>query len=171
MSDEPTPPFIGNTVQVSVVTDDLYRGLDQLVELGMGPFALFRVTPDNCTELRYKGEPTDFSMTMAFTTAANMMWEVIEPGDGPNIFRDFLDERGAGIHHVAADVGDIPWEERVAGLEERGYEEIQGGIAFHGDVPFSYYHNGVAEAPVVEIFQFPDGFDPEPDEIYPNPEA
>ncbi|MBA2346659.1 MAG: VOC family protein [Solirubrobacterales bacterium] len=168
---EAPPAFIGNTIQVSVVTDDLYRGIDQLVPLGIGPFAVFRVTPENCTEMRYDGKPAEYSMTLAFTTTNNMMWEVVQPHFGPNIYQDFLDAGHFGLHHVGADIGDIPYEERIAGLVERGYTEIQGGVAFNGDVPFAYFHNGSAEAPIVEIFQFPDGFDPQPDEIYPAPAA
>ena len=168
--DESTP-FIGNVVQVAVVTDDVYKGIDQMTALGIGPFAIFRVTPENTTELRYKGKPAEFSMALAFTTANNMMWEVIQPLSGRTIYQDFLDEGHKGFHHVAADLSNIPYEERIAGLVERGYEEIMGGVAFNGDVPFAYYHNGAPDAPIVEIFQFPEGFDPTPDEVYPQPAA
>jgi hypothetical protein len=169
MSDQPdsNEPIIGNTVQVAIITDDLYRGLDQLVALGIGPFSIFKVTPDNCTEMRYKGEPAEFSMSVAFTTAHNMMWEVIQPHSGRTIYQDFLDEGHIGLHHVAVDMSNLPFEERTKRLTEQGYTELQGGIGFNGQAPFGYFHNGAPDAPIVEIFQFPEGFDPEPDEIYP----
>jgi hypothetical protein len=173
MSDQAdeVPAFIGNTIQVSVVTDDLYRGMDQQLALGIGPFAVFHVTPDNCRDQRYMGEPAEFSMTLAFTTANNMMWEVVQPGSGPSIYQDFLDAGQRGLHHVGIDVHDIPYAERIQGLLDRGYKEVQAGTAFDGDVPFAYFHNGDPDAPIVEIFQFPEGFAPTPDEIYPAPAA
>lgn len=164
-------PFIGETVQVAVVTDDLYRGIDNLVQLGIGPFAVFKVSPENCTELSYQGEPAEYEMTLAFTTANNMMWEVIQPGAGKTIYSDFLDAGGYGLHHVAANVEGSTYAERAAGMRARGYREIQGGIAFNGAVPFSYWDNGNPDSPIVEIFEFPENFEPEPDEIYPAPES
>jgi methylmalonyl-CoA/ethylmalonyl-CoA epimerase len=173
MSDQAVEPvaFVGNTIQVAIVTDDLYRGIDHLTALGIGPFAVFEVTPENTTALRYEGEPAEYTMKLAFTTANNMMWEVIQPGTGPTIYRDFLDAGHKGLHHVAADLNDIAFEDRVAGLLERGYRELMGGVAFNGAVPFGYFHNGADDAPIVEIFQFPPDFAPEPDEVYPAPAA
>lgn len=170
-SAEQATPFIGNTVQVAIVSDDLHKGIDQLAKLGIGPFAVFKVTPANCTEQRYEGKPAQFGMTLAFTTAANMMWEVIQPEAGPTIYQDFLDAGHRGINHVAVDCGDLTYEQRVAGLKARGYRELQGGVAFNGDVPFGYWHNGDPDAPIIEIFDFPEGFEPTPDEVYPAPAA
>lgn len=164
-------PFIGDTVQVAIVTDDLYRGIDNLVKLGIGPFAVFKVSPENCTELRYGGEPAEYGMTLAFTTANNMMWEVIQPGFGKTIYSDFLDAGRTGLHHVAASPAGESYADQAAGLKARGYRELQGGVAFNGAVPFSYWANDNPESPIVEIFEFPENFEPEPDEIYPAPEA
>jgi hypothetical protein len=32
-----------------------------------------------------------------------MMWEIVQPLTGPNIYEEFLDRHGEGIHHVAVD--------------------------------------------------------------------
>jgi len=164
-------PFIGDTVQVSFVSSDLHRGLDHLVALGIGPFQVFEVGPASCTDLTYMGKPADFSMRLAFAFANGMMYEVVEPGEGPTIYQDFLDAGHTGLHHIAVSCNNIPYEERAAGLEARGYKYIQGGKAFGGVAPFGYFHNGDPTAPIVEIFHFPEGFAPEPVGWYPNPPA
>jgi methylmalonyl-CoA/ethylmalonyl-CoA epimerase len=164
---EGPPPFVGTTVQVALVTDDFYRGLDDLIALGIGPFGVFEVTPESSTEQRYHGEPGEFSFRLAFATANDMMWEVIAPGEGKNIFTDFLEGGGIGFHHVAITTSEASFADQVSGLEERGYREIQGGRAFGGAVPYGYYHNGNPDSPIVEIFEFPEGFEPPAIEVYP----
>ena len=160
--------MIGETIQVALVTDDMERALDNLTALGIGPFMIVSAGPDNAA-LHYEGEDTGFSMRMAFTTHGSMMWEVIEPTGGRSVYQDFLDEGRSGFHHVAIDGEGKPYAEREAELKRRGYVEVQGGTAFDGQVPFAYFHNGTADSPLIEIFEFPEGFAPEPDSWYPAP--
>jgi hypothetical protein len=169
MSDD--APFIGETIQVSTVTGDLHRALDGLLKLGVGPFMVFRMGPDNCVDFTHRGEPAEYSMLVAFANAGGMMWEAIQPLEGTSVFSEFLEAGHEGLHHVAVSCNGVPFDERVAGLEQLGYERITGGRAFSGQVPFGYFHNGDPAAPIVEVFEFPDGFAPEPDEWYPAPPA
>ena len=55
MSDD--APFIGETIQVSTVTGDLHRALDGLLKLGVGPFMVFRMGPDNCVDFTHQASP------------------------------------------------------------------------------------------------------------------
>jgi hypothetical protein len=159
--------FIGETVQVAIVTDDLYKAMDNLIAIGIGPWTVFNVTPEN-SDMHYRGDKTSgFGMTLAFTTHGSMMWEVIQPTEGQSIYSDFLDAGHSGFHHVAIDGKGAPYAEQAAELKRRGYEEVQGGTAFEGQVPFGYFHNGKADSPWIEIFEFPEGFEPEPTEWYP----
>jgi hypothetical protein len=157
-------PFIGETIQVSTVTGDLYRALDGLVRLGVGPFQVFRMGPDNCVDFTHRGEPAEYSMLVAFANAGGMMWEAIQPLEGTSVFSEFLAAGHEGLHHVAVSCNGVPFDERVAGLEELGYERITGGRAFSGQVPFGYFINhdgpyygfdhsiqGLAGANLVEI--------------------
>ncbi|CAB4856613.1 unannotated protein [freshwater metagenome] len=160
-------PLIGDTIQVSVITEDLHRGLDHLVTLGIGPFMAFEVNPQNALELTFEGEPAEFSMILAFATHQNMMWEVVQPLSGRTIYSDFLEAGHQGLHHVGISCNGIPYEERAAELVRRGYRYMMGGRAFNGDVPFGYFQPQDPTAPIVEIFDFPEGFAPTPDFWYP----
>jgi methylmalonyl-CoA/ethylmalonyl-CoA epimerase len=55
-------------------------------------------------------------------------------------------------------------------FEARGFDEVQSGVAFDGNAPFGYFHNGQPDSPILEIFAYPEGFEPPaPDEWYPGP--
>lgn len=163
--------FIGETVQVAFVARDLHRGLDNLVRLGIGPFQVFTIGPDDCEDLEFRGRPSDYAIKVAFAMQGAMMWEVIQPLSGESLFTEALDQGYEGLHHVAVDCGGIPVEERMAGLEQRGYERLTSGRAFNGKVPFGYYHSGDPASPYLEVFSFPEDFAPEPEAWYPHPPA
>jgi methylmalonyl-CoA/ethylmalonyl-CoA epimerase len=161
--------FLGETTQVGLVTDDLYGSLDQLIAAGIGPWQVYEMTPEN-SELFYKGKSDAYSMKLGFTWHGAMMWEVIEPTGGESIYQDFLDSGVKGIHHVIVECNGVPYDEKKAGLEARGFAEIQSGVAFGGNAPFAYFHNGNPDSPILEIFNYPEGFEPPPpDEWYPAP--
>ncbi len=161
--------FLGETTQVALVTDDLYGSLDQLIGIGIGPWQVYEMTPANA-ELVYRGKPDAYSMKLAFTWHGAMMWEVIEPTGGESIYKDFLDSGVKGFHHIIVDCNGIPYEERKAEFEARGFDEVQSGVAFDGNAPFGYFHNGEPDSPILEIFAYSEGFEPPaPDEWYPGP--
>lgn len=159
--------FVGSTVQIAFVTDDLHRTLDGLVGLGIGPFSLFTMGPDNCPDLEFRGAPSRYSVKIAFAVHEGMMWEVIQPLEGESLFTEALAAGHQGLHHVAVDCNGASVADSIGGLEERGWEVVTRGTAFHGQVPFAYLTNGDASGPVLEVFSFPEGFAPEPEGLYP----
>ena len=55
------------------------------------------------------GRPASYSMRLALATAGNMLWEVIQPLEGPSIYQDFLAAHGEGVHHVAFGCESLPY--------------------------------------------------------------
>jgi hypothetical protein len=51
--------FLGDLVQVCVVTRDHRRTLEGLVRLGFGPWSLRTFDRTNCAEMTYRGRPVD----------------------------------------------------------------------------------------------------------------
>jgi hypothetical protein len=157
--------FLGETVQVATVTDDLHRSLASLVALGIGPWAIYEVGPHN-SDVHFRGEKDEISARIALAMQGEMMWEVIEPTGGRSLYQEFLDEGNRGLHHIAVDCNGIPYVDQVEGLRSRGFEEVSGGTAF-GPVPFAYFHSGAPDSPYIEIFERSELEFPEPDEWYP----
>lgn len=115
--------------QVAFVVEDLEASLQQYVDLlSVGPWTVYDVAPDDVDGGTYRGEPADFGMRYGLASVGETMLEVIEPTAGPNIYRDHLDERGAGVHHLAY----FSWDESatraaVSRLERAGIEVLQSG--------------------------------------------
>jgi methylmalonyl-CoA/ethylmalonyl-CoA epimerase len=161
--------FLGNLVQVCVVTRDHRRTLDGFVRLGIGPWAIRTVGSSSLKNTTYRGQPAEFSMKICLANSQNMNWEIIEPISGPSIYADFLERHGDGVQHLAFNCNGIKYEERVRQFEDRGYQAIQTGIIL-GGIDFHYYSAEDDLRTVVEIYRVPPGFlFPEPEEWYPAP--
>jgi methylmalonyl-CoA/ethylmalonyl-CoA epimerase len=161
--------FLSETIQVCVVTRDYRRTMAGMVEAGIGPWRVYTFARPQVTETTYRGRPTEFSMKLCLTFTGNMMWEIVQPLDGPSIYKEFLERHGEGVHHVAFACADLSWDERVREFERRGFEMIQSGI-WLGRVPWAYFGTEDATTTTFEVFQIPDGFVlPEPEEWYPAP--
>lgn len=94
--------------------------------LGAGPFYVFDV-PVLPGQLYY-GEPTEVSLKVAFGFSGGLLIELLaQTNDGPSPFKDFLDIKGDGLHHV---MRRIPYDEGVRQYSDAGYR-----IAFSGQLP------------------------------------
>ena len=95
-----------------------------------------------------------------------MVYEVIQPVSGATIFQEFLEQHGEGIHHIAYDCNGVPFEERIKGFKEKGFEMVQGGN--WGGNRFAFFETEATTGTCFETYHFPEGFEfPEPDEIFP----
>jgi methylmalonyl-CoA/ethylmalonyl-CoA epimerase len=161
--------FVGNTVQLCVVSRDLQRTMQGMVNLGIGPWQVFTFSPDNVSDITYRGKPAEMTFRLAIAFSGSMMWEIIQPVDGPSIYADFLAEHGEGLHHVLVDCNGAPWDERLRLFEAHGYRMIQSGV-WVGQVPFAYFSTEQDTATTIETTYFPEGFAlPEPEQWYPGP--
>jgi methylmalonyl-CoA/ethylmalonyl-CoA epimerase len=98
--------FLGDTIQVCVVTRDLRRTLDGFVQLGIGPWRVYTFSPETVKHQTYGGTAQPYSMRLALANSGTMMWEVIQPLEGPSIYKDFLARHGEGVQHVGRPATD-----------------------------------------------------------------
>ena len=150
MPDQPTPTsditlsnsFLTDTMQICVVTRDIYRTMDGMIRLGIGPWAVYTFDDTTVSEMTYRGGPGDYSMKLCLAFNGSMMWEIIEPNKGPSIYTEFLEKHGEGIHHTAFHCGDMSWQERVEEFEQhlQGIEDRRLVID-DDDVGFRDWHS------------------------------
>lgn len=136
-------------VQIAWVTRDL-DSTEQALTTLLGARKWVRMpdvhfTPDACT---YRGEPADFVASISLSYAGNTQLELIAPGAGRNIYTDFLDTAGPGMHHICIEVDDV-----AAALAERGVEAVQRGV-MPGGMEFAYV--AASGVPYLEIAYIPD---------------
>jgi methylmalonyl-CoA/ethylmalonyl-CoA epimerase len=160
--------FVGDVVQVCIVTRDLHRVMAGMVRLGIGPWRVYLFSPETVSDMTIDGQPADYSMKLALARSGRMGWEIVEPVSGASIYEDFLRRHGEGIHHVALDCGERSWGERVAAFEALGLPFLQGGS--WGALRYAYYGTEADIATTVEIIDTPPGsVVPEPIAWYPAP--
>lgn len=76
--------------------------------------------PGMTAELR--GQPIDLKMKIAFVETEALQLEFIQPLSDDNLFREFLRERGGGLHHI---MFNMP--EPLAIAEQLGVSILQKG--------------------------------------------
>lgn len=117
----------GSIIELCHVTRDLDAALAHWTrDLGAGPFFVFDV-PVLPGQLYY-GEPTEVSMRVGFGFSGGILIELLEQTNGgASPFRDFLDERGEGLHHV---MPRTDYDAGFARLSEAGHD-----VAYAGQMP------------------------------------
>ena len=161
-------PFLGNTIEIAIVTRDHKRTMEGLCRIGIGPWQVHTFSPENTTNQTYRGQPSPFTMKVCFAQLGTMIWEVIEPVSGSTIFAEFLERHGEGIHHVAYDCNNIPFEQRQAEFARRGFPLVQSG-SWMGKNHFAFFETEDATTTCFETYVFPDDWQyPDAEEWYPH---
>lgn len=156
--------FLGNVVEIAVVTRDHRRTMEGLWRLGIGPWQIHTFDPGNTTNQTYYGESCSFVIKVCFAQTGDTIWEIIEPVSGPTVFADFLERHGEGIHHIAYDCHHIPFEKRIAEFEGRGFRLVQSGSWMNRN-HFAFFSTESETTTCFETYVFPD------DWVYPEPEG
>jgi methylmalonyl-CoA/ethylmalonyl-CoA epimerase len=161
--------FLGNLIEVCIVTADHRRVMEGLVRLGIGPWRVHTFDSSTVSERTYRGEAGEYVLKVCFADASNVVWEIMEPVEGPSILEEYLAEHGEGIHHVAFDCMGKPWAERLAAFASRGFGLTQSGT-FAGGNSFAFFDTQSATGTTFETYLIPEDFAwPEPEEWFPGP--
>jgi methylmalonyl-CoA/ethylmalonyl-CoA epimerase len=104
----------------------------------------------------YHGEPGNYRLLLAFVTIGNTQLEIVQPLEGQNIYTDFLDEHGPGLHHIRLTIPDF--DEKVAFLEASGIKNLASGTGVHVGSEWAYFDTRqLLEGVVVELRKRLDG--------------
>ena len=161
-------PFLGTAVETAIVSSNYQHTMQGLWQLGIGPWRVFTFTPENTTDQTYRGIPSQFTLKVCFADIGNIVWEIIQPISGPTIFGEFLEHHGEGIHHIAFDCNHVPFQQRLAEFEKRGFKLAQSG-SWMGKNHFAFFETEDATRTCFETYEFPGDWEfPTPDEVYPS---
>jgi methylmalonyl-CoA/ethylmalonyl-CoA epimerase len=88
--------------QIAVVVYDLEKSMKAYHDLlGWGPWNVYEHVPPALHHTHLRGTPTKYSMLGAETNVEGMGFEIIQPLEGPSIYKEWLDKYGEGFHHIA----------------------------------------------------------------------
>jgi hypothetical protein len=147
--------------QVALVVHDLERAVRDIDGLvGAGPWRGFVFDGTSVQGREYHGEPADWSFRVALNDSEPQL-ELIQPLAGPSIYRDWLEARGEGLHHLGYLVESIA--DATVQMAAAGHPAIQAGHSFGvgRDGAFAYYDTVDALGFVVEAVE-PPGRMPDP---------
>ena len=103
-------------VQIGIIVKDMDATIEGLSSYGIGPFE-HRAVPAGAKEW-YRGKPMEATFRITAVNLGGVELEFIQPLDGDSPHRDFLDNKGEGIQHLAFSVDNL--EDDIKKLEEKG---------------------------------------------------
>ena len=74
--------------------------------LGVAPPQIHTTKPGHEVKLIYRGHPSDGQAKLAFINLGQVTLELIQPVGSDTAWKEFLDNHGEGVHHVAFQVAD-----------------------------------------------------------------
>jgi len=126
-SDPSAKVQLKRAVQVGIVVKDLERTTRLLSSLfGLGPFHFIEWPDRPEAKYYYRGTEQHIKNRQAFVQAGPLELEFVQSLEGDcNPFREFLDQKGEGIHHVLFEVEDI--DAVIDTLAKTGVGVLQSG--------------------------------------------
>lgn len=155
-----------NVDQVGIVVADLEQALAAYTELWPGQrWSCYEHGPKTIPRMTYRGRPASYSFRAAFGTQTPQV-ELIQPLDGPSHYDEWLEERGAGVHHLGFLVPSLA--DVRADMDAKGIEPVQDGAGFglDGDGSFAYFDTSESLGVLVEAIQRPSRRS-DPDFVWP----
>jgi methylmalonyl-CoA/ethylmalonyl-CoA epimerase len=114
-------------VQIGILVKDLEQTTRLLGSLfGLGPFRFVEWPDRPHSKYYYRGTEQHIRNRLAFLQVGALELELIQLLEGDrNAFRDFLKEKGGGIHHILFEVDDM--DTVIEALSRDGISVLQSG--------------------------------------------
>ena len=159
--------LVSGVFQVALVVRDVETTMKWYAdEIGIGPWRVALLAPPRLTDMRVRGEPVEYSFTDAVAGTGNTMWEIIEPVDGPSIYKEFLEDHGEGGHHILVQHEGLDFDTALEQFGNRGCAPTMEGRI--GDIRFAYLESEGPLKTTLEIIDRPPDAEPiTPDYWYP----
>jgi catechol 2,3-dioxygenase-like lactoylglutathione lyase family enzyme len=141
--------------QVGVVVKDLDKSIEFLTALGLGPFTVREITHPRAT---VRGKTVFYQVRIALAQQGAVQLELIEYQKGTTIQKEFLDEKGEGIHHLLFNVKDL--KKTIDKFSRKGIPVLQSDN-FVGGGGLAYMGSDRVGGIIMEIVQRPPDYDPE----------
>jgi len=117
--------------QVALVVKDIEKAAQLYASLfGVEVPNIFTIPPREVANTTYRNQPTSTRAKLAVIDLGPLVLELTEPDDEPSSWKEFLETKGEGVHHIGFMVQD---REKVVeyfaemGVPVRHYGEYPGG--------------------------------------------
>lgn len=144
--------------QIGIVVRDLHAMIEMFKQvLGINDFRVMEWPLEGIDpEATYHGNPGNYRLLLGFATVGKTQIEIVQPLEGQNIYSDFLEAHGPGLHHIRLTVSDF--DERIADLGEKGIKNIASGTGVHVGSQWAYFDTSeLLQGVVIELRKHLDG--------------
>jgi len=123
-----TSNLLGNNVitQLGILVHDIEttkKAYAEFFGVDNPPWSLTTGYDEAQTE--YLGEASEARAKLAFFNLGSLQIELIEPDETPSVWRDYLNEHGEGLHHVALFIKGM--KQKIELLGDAGIPLLQKG--------------------------------------------
>ena len=113
-------------VQIAVVVRDFDAALARYrTMLHTGRWHTMTFGSKDHVRTEYRGRPNEFSARLALNDQTPQL-ELIQPLEGASTYRDWLEQRGEGVHHLGVVVDSV--SDAIEQAEQAGCEVVQSGF-------------------------------------------
>ena len=122
--------------QVGIVVKDIKEAIERFSHFGLGPYDDPTLSlPPPTGGISFRDKPLKGEVKILSTHQGDLELEIFEPIEGKSPWKEFLDTKGEGIHHIAFFVDDIDAEISKLSQQEvevllRAKTEDGGGGAY-----------------------------------------
>jgi methylmalonyl-CoA/ethylmalonyl-CoA epimerase len=137
--------------QVGIIVKNIEKTLDAYMEvfqLNQRPDIIITDGQEK-SNMRYRGQPSDAVAKLAFIHLGQVDIELIEPVGEPSTWKEFLDNHGEGVHHIAFVIKGT--DRVVAYLEGNGIPLVQRGDYTGGR--YSYMDSAPKLGVILELLE------------------
>jgi methylmalonyl-CoA/ethylmalonyl-CoA epimerase len=115
--------------QIAIVVKDIHAAMEAYRKaLGWGPWNVYEHKPPSLHDTELHGKAVPYTMLGAETHVGPIVVELLQPVEGPSIYKEWLETRGEGLHHIACMAHN---QEESDAIKERfaamGAEVLMGG--------------------------------------------
>ena len=140
-------------MQICFVTDNLEKSLDWFADLtGKTPSHIGAAAGHDEARAVYHGKPAEVSCRLAMFKFGNIDVEFLQPGPEKSAWRDLLEAKGPGCHHIAFRTRNLT--KRDAYLESKGHKLLQRGEFDGSHGRYAYYDTVKDLGVMVELLEF-----------------
>ncbi|MBU1176781.1 MAG: VOC family protein [Alphaproteobacteria bacterium] len=140
-------------MQICFVTHKLEESMAWFADLtGMPMPQIGKAADPDEAQAVYMGQPARVGCRLCVFPFANIDVEFLEPGPEKSAWRDLLEQKGPGVHHIAFRTRNLT--NRHAYLEGRGHQLLQRGEFDGGGGRYAYYDTIADLGCLIELLEF-----------------
>ncbi|MEJ2166001.1 MAG: VOC family protein [Desulfobacterales bacterium] len=109
---------------ISIVVRDIDAAVDFYESLGIGPFTDYPPMREY-VRIEVPDEEGFYNLTIKCAQIGPVQLQLIQPGEGRSLYKDFLQEKGQGVYHLGFVVDDI--ERSTSQIQAMGLKTLSSG--------------------------------------------